>query len=872
MKFKRFLSILLILCSLLTLLPVGALPVDAIESQVGIHRGSIPFQPNPLYEDLVDSSTQENFADAQPIKTYGSVTHLSFNAAAKELREAMVERATLLEIHYKVTTDVEDSIYDLIDAAMVHTGNPKEGDYLLYTFAGWKANYMYKYEDGAYYISASYTLSYYTTADQETEMDKAVDNLLSQLALTNKTDYQKIYSIYDYITTNVRYDYTNLNDNSYLLKYTGYAALVNKTSVCQGYANLFYRLALEAGIDARIIAGDGGGPHSWNIVQLDGSYYNLDATWDEGQGYWYWFLCSPDDFYNHYRYAEYDTSAFHKAYPMAATSYQYDAVTSNIQIDTQPKNVTVAEGATAKITVKARGIGLTYQWYYKDVGQSSFSKSSVKKATYSATVNASVNGRKLYCLIKDADGNQLKTKTVTISMTSPAKIVTQPTNAVAPKGSKATVKIAATGDGLTYKWYYKNAGSSKFSLTTAFTGDSYSIAMDASRNGRQVYCVVTDKYGNSVKSNTATLYMGNPAKITSLSTNATVPSGTTATIKLNATGDGLTYRWYFKNKGTTKFSLSSSFTKNTYSVAMDSTRNGRQVYCVITDKYGNSVRSETVTLIMCSPAKITTQPTNATAPKGSTATVKLSAKGEGLTYKWYYKNKGATKFSLTTSFTGNTYSIKMDASRNGRQVYCVVTDKFGNSVKSKTATLYMGNPAKITTQPRNATAPTGKTATVKLAATGDGLSYKWYFKNKGSSNFSLTTAFTGNTYSINMDSARNGRQVYCVVTDKYGNSVKSNTVTLYAGNPAKITTQPSSVSVASGKTATVKLAATGDGLSYQWFFKNKGGSSFSLTTSFTGSTYSIKMDSARNGRQVYCVITDKYGNSVKSNTVTLSIK
>jgi hypothetical protein len=92
---------------------------------------------------------------------------------------------------------------------------------------------------------------------------------------------------------------------------------------------------------------------------------------------------------------------------------------------------------------------------------------------------------------------------------------------------------------------------------------------------------------------------------------------------------------------------------------------------------------------MATALKITSQPINVTVTKGATATVKVGASGDGLTYKWYFKNKGASTFSLTTSFTGNTYSVAMDPSRSGRQVYCVVSDKYGNSVKTNTVTLNM---------------------------------------------------------------------------------------------------------------------------------------------------------------------------------------
>ena len=43
-------------------------------------------------------------------------------------------------------------------------------------------------------------------------------------------------------------------------------------------------------------------------------------------------------------------------------------------------------------------------------------------------------------------------------------------------------------------------------------------------------------------------------------------------------------------------------------------------------------------------------------------------------------------------------------------------------------------------------------------------------------------------------------------------------------------------------------------------------------TSITSAAYSTTMTIARNGRQLYCVVTDKYGNTVKTVTVTLKMK
>lgn len=180
--------------------------------------------------------------------------------------------------------------------------------------------------------------------------------------------------------------------------------------------------------------------------------------------------------------------------------------------------------------------------------------------------------------------------------------------------------------------------------------------------------------------------------------------------------------------------------------------------------------------------KITKQPTSAVAMNGYTAKVSFSAKGDGLKYTWYYKNKGASKFSKTTTFKSNTYSTKMSSSRNRRQVYCLIKDKYGKSLKTKTVTLYMGTPLKITKQPASATAKKGYTAKVSFSVKGDGLKYTWYYKNKGASKFSKTSSFKGKSYSVKMDSSRNGRQVYCLIKDKYGKSVKTKTVTLSMKN------------------------------------------------------------------------------------------
>ena len=266
------------------------------------------------------------------------------------------------------------------------------------------------------------------------------------------------------------------------------------------------------------------------------------------------------------------------------------------------------------------------------------------------------------------------------------------------------------------------------------------------------------------------------------------------------------------------------------------------------------------------PLKIVEQPKNTYTKAGKTVKVTMKAQGEGLKYQWYIKNAGQKKYSKS-SVTSATYSCKMNEKSKDRLVYCIVTDANGESVKSKTVILREA--ASITQQPKDSIVQSGETAKVTVKASGDGLKYQWYIKNAGKDKFSKSSV-TKSFYSTKMTDKSAGRQVYCVVTDAYGKKVQSKTVTL--GMSVAITQQPESVTVAEGETAKVTIKAIGDGLKYTWYFSDVDDATFKKTSTFKGNTYSVKMSEARDGRLVYCVITDAYGNKVSTDVVSLKMK
>ena len=100
-----------------------------------------------------------------------------------------------------------------------------------------------------------------------------------------------------------------------------------------------------------------------------------------------------------------------------------------LKITTQPVNQTIKLGNTLTLSLKAEGSGLTYQWYYKKSGQTSFSTWNGRtKASETCTPNATWDGIQLYCIVKDSTGKTVQSNTVKITVTQDLKITTQPVN------------------------------------------------------------------------------------------------------------------------------------------------------------------------------------------------------------------------------------------------------------------------------------------------------------------------------------------------------------------------------------------------------------------------------------------------------------
>lgn len=297
---------------------------EAEESEPEIYH-EVVVDANPIYGDVISEEEFRKLTSGSPVMLLGEPEYAASESTfISQLRSAMEARATSFTLYYATTQPWQDGMLkNWIDKAIAETGVPTQGDYIRYHYSRSGLAVSYYNKSGTYYYTLKFNFEYHSSAAQEEEVTQALSDLLSSFNFGPGTsEYEKVKTIYDWMCSNISYDYANLNDDTYTLKYSAYAALINKTSVCQGYASLFYRLCREVGIDARVINGTGnGGAHAWNIVRIGDLWYDLDTTWDAGSGVYQFFLKCENNFGDHSRSPEFLTEEFNQQYPMAAGDY-----------------------------------------------------------------------------------------------------------------------------------------------------------------------------------------------------------------------------------------------------------------------------------------------------------------------------------------------------------------------------------------------------------------------------------------------------------------------------------------------------------------------------------------------------------------------
>ncbi|MBQ5335076.1 MAG: leucine-rich repeat protein [Oscillospiraceae bacterium] len=640
-------------------------------------------------------------------------------------------------------------------------------------------------------------------------------------------------------------------------------------AVCAGYATAYSMLLASADIESHRIHGSG---HEWNVVKIDGEYYQIDPTWDDPI-----LLFTPAGYEKPVEYT-YFMKSYDEMVKVSSHGVQ-ELNTDETSYHPLLAKYTCSDPDIAKRCTKSLrdenqdGIAdydfdLDGTWFQYDFQDDLNAYNNVFSFLYSGAPENSnamdyANG-KLPEIVDNL--HQLHWSFMDFVNNC------GPHDQTVEIGDMATFSVSLFGDKLSYQWQYQNAGSSSWKDSTLSGANTASVSTTAAdgKHGRKYRCVVTNQKGDTLIFGPGTLFVA--PKITKQPVNVTAPIDSPVHFTVKANGTGLTYQWQFIKSGSSEWKNSSASGAKTATVSTTATeaRNGILYRCVITNQNGLSVTSDAA-LLTVTP-KITAQPQNVTKSIGDTAKFTVTAEGTGLTYQWQLKLPNSDTWKKSTATGAQTAAVSLSATeaRNGYQYRCVITNKSGMSVTSDAAALYTA--PKITKQPASAGGALNETVKFSVTAEGSGLTYQWQYQSDSSAAWKDCASGAQNaSYSSKATEAKNGRKYRCIITNKFGNSVTSSAATLKL--TAKITTQPKNVTAAVGNTVKITVAAEGDGLTYQWKYYDESTGTWVNATDSGAKTNTLKLTASDdlNGRKYRCVIGNSLKNYVNSYSSTLTV-
>ncbi len=426
----------------------------------------------------------------------------------------------------------------------------------------------------------------------------------------------------------------------------------------------------------------------------------------------------------------------------------------------------------------------------------------------------------------DANGCQAtRSYTLVVAGCTPPNITVQPVNKTVTAGQSLTFSVTATGDGLVYQWRrngveISGATSGTLTIASAKTGDAGSYQV-----------VVTGACGTAT-SNAAVLVVNCPAITLSPAAGA-LPAGTAnkAYSQTFTQSGGLTPVTFSLSAGQLPAGL--TLDPSTGVLSGTPTQSGTFPFTVkVTDANGcEGSAAYTLVINPCTPPNITVQPVNKTVTAGQSLTFSVTATGDGLVYQWRRNGveiSGATSGTLTiaSAKTGDAGSYQV-----------VVTGACGTAT-SNAAVLVVNCPA-ITLSPAAGALPAGFA----------GGAYSQTFTQSGGATpvtFSLSAGQLPAGLTLNPATGRlsgtpaqAGSYSFTVkVTDANGcEGSAAYTLAVSTCTPPSLTTQPVGATLNPGQSVTFSVAATGDGLTYQW---RRNGSNIVGATSSMLSIASVK--------------------------------
>lgn len=256
---------------------------------------------------------------------------------------------------------------------------------------------------------------------------------------------------------------------------------------------------------------------------------------------------------------------------------------------------------------------------------------------------------------------------------------------------------------------------------------------------------------------------------------------------------------------------------------------------------------------------INSQPQSQTIASGQAATLSVGANGSGVTYQWYIGSSGDTSNPIAGATASTTPPLTSAAS-----YWVRVSSTGGNPANSMTATITIGAPPAISSQPTGRTIAAGRTAPLSVVATGTANSYQWY---TGPSATTTSPVMGATSASFTTPALTNTTSYWVRVSNPYGAPSNSTTATITVAPSPTITT-PSPLPEAFAASAySVALLASGGATPYTWTTANNT----ALPSGLTLNSNTGEITGTPNGAGSFTVVVRATGADMLSTDKTLAL-
>ena len=154
------------------------------------------------------------------------------------------------------------------------------------------SQWRYHYSNG---LLESFTPTYYIDEQEQARRQKAVEAVVPEYLegiTQDMGDYDIALQVFMNMAKRIDYDSLELDRQKARNRARGggfgnetddlrniYGALVERKTVCHGYALAYQYLLHKLGLPCVIASGS---KHAWNIVKMEGDFYHVDVTWGDG--------------------------------------------------------------------------------------------------------------------------------------------------------------------------------------------------------------------------------------------------------------------------------------------------------------------------------------------------------------------------------------------------------------------------------------------------------------------------------------------------------------------------------------------------------------------------------------------------------------